>query len=270
MSIENLESMFGRACPIDLNEGRVAYERYNAVMRGIAEHYGFTLGQVIAAFVSLSPNSDYKGNLRSTVSVLDGIRRGVDPEDVTVATYKHCRRRAYAYAMGHRDFLAETKGPKIMSFYHNVLDPFDNRWVTIDGHMSAIWQNKKLTMREALIPRRTYIMIRDDVIRLAFRHYLIPNQMQAILWFTRKRVENVVYDPQLQLFGDPSDVWETFRDVRTIHPYPLRNANVDAEKVQQGRQASMVYDGGATPSEGNGRPEPEPSGRSCPDQTVPR
>lgn len=222
MSIENLESMFRRASNIDLNEGMVAYERYHMVMQKIADRYIFSLPTVIAVFVSLSPNNDYVGNLRSAVSVLDGIRRDIDPAHVVVSTYRHCQERAYAYAMGQRDFLACTQGLKIRSFYHNVLDPQDGRWVTVDGHMSAIWQAKKLTMKQALVKPRVYDLIRSDIIRLAFRHYMLPNQMQAILWFTRKRVENVVYDPQLRLFGDPSDIWETFRDVNTIHPYPIR------------------------------------------------
>lgn len=211
--------MFERASDIDLDEGMVAYERYNMVMQKIADHYDFPLDRVIAVFVSTSPNNNYKANLRSTVSVLDGIRRGIDPELVTVSTYKHCRRRAHAYAIGEKRFLEETDGLKVLSFYHNLMNPLDNRWVTVDGHMSAIWQGKDLTMRQALVSKRTYMTIRDDIRWLAFRHYMLPNQMQAILWFTRKRVDKVIYDPQLDLFGDPTDVWGTFRDVSTIHPF---------------------------------------------------
>lgn len=224
MSIDNLEAMFGRADTTDYNEGLSAYPRYHIVMQKIAGHYGFSLEQVCAAFCSLSPNSDYVGNLRSTVSVLDGINRGIDPELVTVSTYKHCQRRAYAYAMGHRDFWTESKGPKIKSFYRNILDPTDSRFVTIDGHMSAIWQGKRLTMREALIPARTYEIIRRGVIALAFRHFILPCQMQAILWFARKRIENVVYDPQMNLFADGSDLWQTIREPDTILPYKPRSA----------------------------------------------
>lgn len=237
MSIDNLERMFKRASDIDLDEGMVAYERYHMVMRRLAEHYNFPLERVIAAFVSLSPNNDYTGNLRSTVSILHGIKMGVEEEDITVSTYKHCRSRAYAYARGHREFLSETKGPKITNFYHNVLAPFDNRWVTVDGHMSAIWQNKNLTMRGALIKRRTYDRIKHDISLLAFKYFMLPNQMQAILWFTRKRIDNVVYDPQLSLFGDPRDVWKTFRDVQSILPYRNR---ADAEKQRSTHARSGI------------------------------
>jgi hypothetical protein len=231
--------MFDRATPIDLDEGVLAYERYHIVMRRIAEYYTFPLERVVACFVSLSPNSDYAGNLRSTVSVLDGIRKGIAPELVTVSTYGHCKRRAHAYAIGAASFLNETKGPKIRNFYMNILQPKSWKYVTVDGHMSAIWQGKKLTMREALIPARTYKLIHADIAALAFKYYMLPNQMQAVLWFTRKRVENVVYDPQLKLFASRDDVWETLRDVSTIRPYPMKGTTTcEPAAVKQKAQAS--------------------------------
>jgi hypothetical protein len=248
MSIDNLEAMLRRADPIDLDEGMVAYERYHMVMQRIASRFCWSMPAVTAAFVSLSPNSDYFGNLRSTISLLDGIKRGLGPDQITVSTYGHCKRRAYAYAMGDASFLLETKGPKITNFYHNIVDPRDGRWVTIDGHMSAIWQGKNLTMREALIPARTYARIRDDLLRLAFRNFMLPNQLQAILWFTRKRVDNIVYDPQLQLFAERGDVWATFRDINQIDPYPFRSKADDTE-------APMVHARGPSTSEAGGQIE---------------
>lgn len=73
--IENLEKMFRQADAIDRAEGLLAYQRYYEVMKSIAEKYNFPVDRVIAVFVSTSPNNDYFGNLRSTVSVLDGINK---------------------------------------------------------------------------------------------------------------------------------------------------------------------------------------------------
>lgn len=211
--------MFDRADQIDLNEGVVAYERYNAVMRAIADYYHFDLDRVIAAFVSLSPNSSYNVNLRSLVSVLHGINRGLKVEDIIVATYGHCKQRAFAYAKGQKDFMTETKGPKILAFYNNILDPSDTRWVTVDGHMHCVWSNQTMTMREALVTRKQYREIATDIKRVAFKNYLRPNQMQAILWFTRKRLAQVIYNPQMSLFADSSDVWQSYQQPETIRPF---------------------------------------------------
>lgn len=222
MGTVEFERMFHKADKYDFQEGLVAYQRYHIVMRRIGDHYGFDHRDVAAVFCSLSPNSDYKGNLRSTVSVLEGVNDGVDQELVTVSTYKHCRRRAWAYARGDKFFPAETKGLKILNFYYNICDPEDMRWVTIDGHMSAIWQGKDLTMREALVKPSVYAEMKADLIKVAFRHFMLPNQMQAVLWFTRKRTSRVMYDPQLELFADRGDVWKTLVDPRDIVPYPRK------------------------------------------------
>lgn len=217
--------MFRRADPIDLDEGMVAYERYNMVMRRLSEKYQFPLDRVCAVFCSLSPNSDYWGNLRSTVSVLQGLNECRPDAEIIVSTYRHCMLRAISYARGDREFEIETKGPKVLNFYHNILEPHSQRWVTIDGHMVAIWRNTpKATMKESLVSRRDYHRIADDCKALAFKNFMLPCQMQAILWFARKRLLNVKYDPQHDLFAEQGDAWKTARNVDEIRPYSRRDA----------------------------------------------
>lgn len=219
---DNLERMFAAADDIDRAEGRLAYARYNQLMRELSEKFSVSLDRVVAAFVSLSPNSDYVGNLRSTVSVLEAVQHGYPIGTVVVSTYNHCRDRAYAYATGQADFLEATKGKKILNFYHNLLAPDDPGHVTIDGHVSAAWQGKNLTMREALINDREYEEIKSAVIELASSAGVIPNQYQAILWFARKRTFRIKYDGQLDLFAVAGDSWRVLRNVTDLRPYPRK------------------------------------------------
>jgi hypothetical protein len=237
---QNLQMYFKLADAVDLDEGMVAYERYHMVMRRLSEKYGFSMPRVCAAFCSLSPNNDYWGNLRSTVSVLHGINERRPDSEVVVSTYTHCKTRALAYARGHKDFEAETKGPKILNFYHNLLTPHSSRWVTIDGHMVGVMRDdRKGTMKELLIKPREYVEYADTVKRFAFANFMLPCQMQAILWFVRKRLLNVLYDGHTaDLFGDASDMWKTARDVETIKPYSMReeraiNARLDETYYQE-------------------------------------
>jgi hypothetical protein len=104
--------MFKQADAVDISEGLLAYQRYHEVMKAIADKYNFPIEKVIAVFVSTSPNNDYLGNLRSTVSILDGINKHLLPAEITISTYKHCRDRAYEYATGVRDFLKGNQRPK--------------------------------------------------------------------------------------------------------------------------------------------------------------
>lgn len=219
MSYANLKAMLRAADAIDVEEGRLAYPRYHDVMRSIADHYGFGLVETVAAFAALSPNNDYIGNLRSLVSVLQGIRAGATVGEVTVSTYKACRDRAWLYATGETSFERTVRGPKIRAFYFNILDPSDRRHVTIDGHMVAAYRANSGTMKDNIPRRREYETIATTVRRLAGREGLVPNQVQATIWFARKRLLNVRYDPQMSLFAAADDRWQTSVRVEDIRPF---------------------------------------------------
>lgn len=241
MSISNLARMWARADRTDITEGMVAYERYNVVMRRIAKKYEFPLDVVCAVFCALSPNSDYFGNLRSTVSVLQGLRDGIPDGDIIVSTYGHCKTRAIAYARGTEQFVHKDRGPKILNFYHNILTPHSWKHVTIDGHMVAIWRaDDKATMKDSIIKRGEYDVIAKAVKDFAFYHFIIPCQMQAILWFVRKRVLNVKYSAQLDLLNASDDAWKTLRSVDEIRPYSTRSQTYKHMRQDKPKQESFL------------------------------
>lgn len=191
-------------------------------MSAFAGYYDFPITQVTEAFVALSPNNDYLGNLRSLATVLHGLNEAQDPETITVSTYKACRNRAISYLRGEVKFTEKVKGPKITSFRDNILRPKASRRVTVDGHMICIWTGRDMTMKEAsfeLRGKRHYEQIEAEFVAFADGLGLVPNQLQATLWFTRKRVRNVKYDAQLSLFGSKDDQWNTLCDPADVKPY---------------------------------------------------
>jgi len=216
----NLEKMFRQADRYDLSEGLLAYQRYHQLMKALAEKYQFSFPRTIAAFCALSPNNDYFGNLRSVVSVMNGINRDVPLAKIGVSTYKHCRDRAHSYLIGASKFVSPERGLKTLNFYHNILDPSDNRYVTIDGHIKATWLDKNLTMKEAIVKsRKEYNEISGAIKSLAFKNFMLPHQYQATIWFTRKRVLTVKYNPQAGLLFGANDLWRTLHDINDIKPY---------------------------------------------------
>jgi hypothetical protein len=197
---DNLRAVLAQADNFDRQEGATAYRRYHNLMANFANYYGTALNNTVAAFVSLSPNNSWFNNLRSLASVLDGIGRGLQKDEIVVSTYNTCRDRAYDYATGERDFMSNTKGPKVRAFYRNIMDPCDFKPVCIDGHMTAMWLGKRLTMVEAARERVKYNVVARDVQMVAVEHAMLPNQLQATLWFAWKRIHNIVYDGQLQFW----------------------------------------------------------------------
>lgn len=224
--IANIEKVFAQADSIDKSEGKVAYTRYNKLLKGIADHYDFGFCQTAAAFVALSPNNDYMGNLRSLISIMYGINAKNPLEEITVSTYKQCRNRAYEYLVGNKDFLVETKGMKTRNFYLNILLPKDPKYITLDGHMCSVYLGRRFTMKEVAIQKfisspNRYNEVAKSFFLVAKRHKLLPNQLQAILWFTWKRIENIVFTPQLQLWNEGNH-WNIIKDPSLIIPYPSK------------------------------------------------
>jgi hypothetical protein len=220
--IANLRAMLARADKHDISEGMLAYARYNMYLRYLADVWGQDFERTVAAFCALSPNNDYVGNLRSLVSALQGMKEGWTSDMVTVSTYRACLRRAWRYLHGVR-FLDDAKGLKIRSFYMNIVNPLQWSPVTVDGHISAAWRgDDKATMKDAIIKsKREYETVAAAVREIAFAEFMVPNQLQAILWFARKRSLKIMAELQHDLFF-PGDVWRVIRG-SNIQPFPRRD-----------------------------------------------
>lgn len=223
MSVVNILKLMERASSTDITEGRVAYYRYNEVMRRFAAHYGYPLERTAACFVSLSPSNSYEGNLRSLASVLQAHRDGALPESAPVTTFHHCRARAWTYLEGE-DFLQKTEGKKIRSFYQNILNPLDPFPVTVDGHALNIYRDIKVPLRAAAVLKWDYEEIADAYREVARRLRLQAHQVQAIAWYAWKREKSILYTPpQLELFEDRSgDLWRALRSPEDLKPLPRR------------------------------------------------
>lgn len=223
MCIENILSVYAKVDRIDMEEGMQAYLRYHESLKYYARTYGILMPNVIGAFAALSPNNDYIGNLRSLVTLLQGMCSGARVDHCTVSTYKACRARAWRFLQGE-DFLAATKGKKTRNFYLNILNPFDPDPITIDGHMACVWIGKRMTMRDVVRSRFKYDLVASDFRKAADGLDLLPNQLQAMLWFTWKRINRVLYSgDQLDVFADNgSNHWNTLIDPTTIKPFPIK------------------------------------------------
>lgn len=137
-----------------------------------------------------------------------------------MSTYKACRSRAFDYLTGRAVFDTPSRGLKTLTFYNNILYPDQARGATIDGHMKAAWLGARMTMREAVVKSRgEYRVIEAGVVELAGQQGMLPHQIQAIIWLARKRLMQVRYTAQLDLFtGTGVDYCP-----RTAPPYGVRS-----------------------------------------------
>lgn len=197
-NLSNIYRVWDQTDRVDRDEGMAAYDRYRITLNRLANHHGYPLSSVVGMFAALSPNNDYMNNIRSVVSLLRGSMR--------TSTYGACRERALR-CMSGEDFLSFTKGPKTRSFYRNIMYPGDMEPVTIDGHAYCIWIGQRMTMKAVAVKRFRYAEVAGDYRDAARSISIVPCQLQAILWFTWKRINQIVYQPQMDMFR-PGDQWK--------------------------------------------------------------
>lgn len=238
-SRSNILKTLDQADAVDVNEGRLAYFRYNEVLRNLAAYYDVPFPETVAAFAALSPNNDYLGNLRSTATLLKYFRT-VPIDRIVCTTYNGCRDRAATYLTG-ASFLGTVAGKKIRSFYSNILNPLGSPDVTIDGHAVNVWRNRRINLQKvAAKDRFNYDRVAADYRRAASDVGLLPHQVQAITWFAWKRIHKIIYPGrQFELFRDASsDFWKTIVDpesIATFDPMPAGRIP-ENEKQNNGRQ----------------------------------
>jgi hypothetical protein len=216
MSANNLYAVYEQCTPQDRADAINSYFRYQEIMRAVSKRFDVSLATACGVFSALSPNNDYDGNVRDLVATLDAARRGLALEDFRVATYGNNKRKAYRIAQGASPE-DEIVALKTRNFYHNILDPNDPNYVTIDGHMYWAWMGRrgsvtgrrkhgigsKVKGEGANVSVGIYREIAGDTIGLSRALQLIPNQLQAIIWVTWKRIHNKKYAAQTEFF--PSD-----------------------------------------------------------------
>jgi len=219
---KNLERAWDMVEDVDFNLGADAYQIYHDTLRGFATAYGTGFMATVEAFVALSPNSDYHGNLRSLSTCLFAHAAGVDFETLSISTYKGCGRRAMTYLDGTADFLKTVKGKKITCFRDNILHLDKSKRVTIDGHMIAILTGKNMTMKDANFELRKhgYEVLERHVAEFAKYHDLTPSTVQAVLWTSRKRLSGNNFSEQTDLF-EGENRWNAVLKPSDYPPYQV-------------------------------------------------
>ena len=183
------------------------YPMYRQTLQNWAKFYSVGLIPTVEAFVALSPNNDYHGNLRSLSSVMEALTHSDGLNAFNVTTYRACAERALSYLKGDVSFSDTVTGLKIRAFRRNILYPDCSKSVTIDGHMVAVYTGLNLTMKEAVpyvaTPNR-YRHVEAKFRRAARLAEIPAPAFQAGLWLGRKAAQGINYSEQTDFFlGHP-------------------------------------------------------------------
>lgn len=133
----------------------------------LADELGLELWKVVAILAILSPKCPWNKNIEYTKAVITGKPCGALGPNVKKAE------RLLAGAP-LTDCL---RGPKVTSFYYNILRRGYDTNVTIDVHIRRLFTGKAGNVHKAL-----YKQITNQILILASIIRLPPAKVQAILW----------------------------------------------------------------------------------------
>lgn len=194
---QNLVRVWEQATEHDIAVAVASYSKYQHITGKIAAKHGFAPIIGAAVFAALSPNNDYWGNLRDADTLLAAAAAGKGLDDFKVSTYGNNKRKAWRIAQGE-DPDSLIVALKTSNFFHNIADPKDPRYVTIDGHMHNIWfnrrapiQSKNPNVRVVKVDNKLYQVIADGIKAFAAEHGLVPCEMQGVLWQTWRRIHSI-------------------------------------------------------------------------------
>lgn len=204
--MDNFQKVYDQASDRDRALAMESYYKYRRLTAEIARKHGFTGKIGAAVFAALSPNNDYWGNLRDADNLLAAARAGKGLDDFSVSTYGNNKRKAWRIAQGEEpdDLIVALK---TRNFFHNIWEPDNPDFVTIDGHMFNVYhgvrrpiQSKNNKDRVVKVTKWDYIQIAAAVKTFAANYDILPCQMQGILWVTWRRIHGIRTPAQQELW----------------------------------------------------------------------
>lgn len=169
----------------DYKQGSRWYREANGFSLSIANQYKVEPIIVAGVTSALSPKKSWEVN-KNLVSVFFS----TDWKAV-----KHWYRQSYkAYSIQNlinpttEDIDKELHGLKTVNFFHNIYNPRDTNWLTIDSHMIRIAlgnHKNKLTIKQ-------YSFLKQEYLKFAENIGINPVTLQATLWCCFKRVKGEV------------------------------------------------------------------------------
>lgn len=199
MSLDNLRRVLAQAGESEIRIAQQAFPKYNKIVTALAAKHGFSAEIGAAVFSALSPNNDYYGNLRDTSRLMEAAANQRDLTSFKVSTYGNNKRKAWRIAHGEPP-LDLIVSDKTRNFFLNINNPYDPMPVTIDGHMFNMWLGQRVNLVGLRVPKSLYYTVADGVRTLAQETGYLPCEVQGILWYTHRRIHNILRSSQLTLW----------------------------------------------------------------------
>lgn len=187
----NIIDVYNQSTASERRDGQLWYPRAQHGAAQIARKYDLPLANVCGVVAALSPGLRWSDNLIDAELLIAACARN-EPRPMVGVYGTRNRDRAWVIASG-ADPRSILGGPKVLSFYSNILDPADATHVTIDRHAYCLAHGLSSARSGAasievnVTPKR-YRELADAYRALSRAIGLLPNQLQATTWLAWKRI----------------------------------------------------------------------------------
>lgn len=187
--VSNLFKVYYQANANDLENGLTWYSSAHNVVTRLSSRYNVTLEQACGVIAALSPGAQWERNIEDAelfISYWSAGNRGKRLPSVGV--YGRNNRRKAERILGGEKPLTVLGGPKVTAFYTNILDPSNNRVVTIDRHAKSAAYGVA-DENTSLVRPSEYEYLTRHFRYCAAKLNLRPCDFQAICWVTWRRLK---------------------------------------------------------------------------------
>jgi len=186
--MKHLEHYYQAAIEIEIQEGLQWYGKAHNVIRALADKYKLPVDVCIAVCSALSPRCIWEQNIVDAEKVFKyhvGKRKG----SVSVTTYPQNLKKALNILESNNSQVFTAL--KTSNFFQNILNPSDCNYVTVDGHAINAYYGKVGSVKNKYFTPKHYNRIAKAYKKLAAKYNLLPCQIQAIIWLSFKRINNI-------------------------------------------------------------------------------
>lgn len=177
---DNFRHVFDLATVDDLEEGKEWFRNAHSFSFSLAERKGLQTYHTAGVLSALSPSTAWEDNVTRaetfvTTRRLSGhMRQQINKAKNIMLT--DCPTKVAKIL----------NGPKTVNFFYNIYDPNLQQYVTIDRHMVNL-----ASRIEGLIDPtpKQYDFLVNETIKFAKNVNLMPNQVQATLWVTWRKLK---------------------------------------------------------------------------------
>lgn len=193
----NVESWFDKVKATHWESGYRWYKHAYQFASHLSEETGLPLENVVGVIAALSPQVSWESNCYSAESVV----RYAQIDKRYGGYYANVEK---AYQCLTAPPLKVLGGAKVLAFYHNILNPYNPEYVTIDTHIARIlFDTLELTDKHIayIFSKKGNSLAQQCLRKVASHRNVNPVALQAALWLcVREYTQNKINKDQLDLY----------------------------------------------------------------------